>query len=54
MDYRLYQREAKALLRMIHEAGVTKTDTSVAIDRAFDYRFLMEATRKPRTELGGE
>jgi ABC-type nitrate/sulfonate/bicarbonate transport system substrate-binding protein len=54
MDYRLYRREAKALLRMIHEAGVTKTDTSAAIDRAFDYSFLMEATRKSAAELGGE
>jgi ABC-type nitrate/sulfonate/bicarbonate transport system substrate-binding protein len=54
MDYRLYQREAKALLRMIHEAGVTKTDTTAAIDRAFDYSFLTEAARKPKSELGGE
>jgi ABC-type nitrate/sulfonate/bicarbonate transport system substrate-binding protein len=54
MDYRLYQREAKALLRMIHEAGVTKTDTTPAIDRAFDYSFLTEAARKPKSELGGE
>jgi ABC-type nitrate/sulfonate/bicarbonate transport system substrate-binding protein len=54
MDYRLYQKEAKALLRMIHEAGVTKTDTSAAVDRAFDYGFLMEATGKSKTELGGE
>ena len=54
MDYRLHQREAKALLRMIHEAGVTKTDTSAAIDRSFDYSFLTEAARKPKSELGGE
>jgi hypothetical protein len=54
MDYRLYQKEAKALLRMIHEAGVTKTDTSAAIDRAFDYSFLTETTGKSKTELGGE
>ena len=54
MDYRLYQKEAKALLRMIHESGVTKTDASGAVDRAFDYSFLTEATRKPMSELGGE
>lgn len=25
LDYRLHQKEAKALMRMIHEAGITKT-----------------------------
>jgi NitT/TauT family transport system substrate-binding protein len=54
LDYRLYQAEGKALLKMIAEAGITKTDTSAAIDRTFDYSFLTAATGKSRRELGGE
>lgn len=54
LDYKLYQKEAKALLRMINEAGITKTDTSPAVDRVFDYSFLMQATGKSKRELGGE
>ena len=54
LDYRLYQREAKALLKMIHDAGITKIDTSSAVDRSFDYSLLMQATGKSRIELGGE
>lgn len=54
LDYRLHQKEAKALMRMIHEAGITKIDATPAIDRVFDYSFLMQATGKSRQELGGE
>jgi hypothetical protein len=39
---------------MIAEAGITKTDTSAAIDRTFDYSFLTAATGKSKRELGGE
>jgi ABC-type nitrate/sulfonate/bicarbonate transport system substrate-binding protein len=54
LDYKLYQREAKALMGMIHEAGITKIDATPAVDRTFDYSFLMEVTGKSRRELGGE
>lgn len=54
LDYNLYQREAKYLLKMIHEAGITKIDTSSAIDRVFDYTFLTQATGKSKRDLGGE
>jgi NitT/TauT family transport system substrate-binding protein len=54
LDYRLYQREAKALLGMLSEAGITKTNTSAAIDRVFDYSYLSAATGKSKRELGGE
>ena len=54
LDYKLYQREAKALLKMIHEAGITKIDTSPAVDRSFDYGPLMQVTGKSRKALGGE
>jgi len=54
LDYRLHAKEAKALLKMIHEAKITSEDTSVAVDKQFDYSVLMEATGKPRNELGGE
>ena len=54
LEYLLHQKEAKALMQMIHEAGITKIDATPAIDRVFDYAFLSEATRKSRRELGGE
>jgi len=54
MDYRMYQQRGRALLKMMHEAGLTKTDTSDAIDRTFDYRYLMATTGKSKHELGGE
>ena len=54
MDYRLHLREAKALMRMIHEAGITKIDASPAVGRMFDYEFLTEVTGKSKNELGGE
>jgi ABC-type nitrate/sulfonate/bicarbonate transport system substrate-binding protein len=54
LDYRLYQKETKALLTMIHDAGITKVDTTTAVDRVFDYSFLTQATGKSKAELGGE
>lgn len=54
LDYKLYSKEAKALLQMIYEAKITSVDTSVAVDKQFDYSPLMEATGKPKNQLGGE
>jgi ABC-type nitrate/sulfonate/bicarbonate transport system substrate-binding protein len=54
LEYLLHQKEAKALMQMIHEAGITKIDAIPAVDRVFDYAFLSEATGKSRRELGGE
>jgi ABC-type nitrate/sulfonate/bicarbonate transport system substrate-binding protein len=54
LDYKLYRNEAVALLRLINEAGITKADQSEAVDRMFDYSYLMEATKKTKRELGGE
>lgn len=53
LDYRLYQREGEALLKLIHEAGLTKKPTATAIDKHFDYQYLTKATGKSRAELGG-
>jgi ABC-type nitrate/sulfonate/bicarbonate transport system substrate-binding protein len=53
LDYRLYAKEAKTLLKMFHEANITKTDTSPAVDRQFDYSVLMEATGQSKAQLGG-
>ena len=39
---------------MIHEAGITKGDTTAAIDRTFDYSLLMQVTGKSKKDLGGE
>lgn len=53
LDYRLYQKEGEALLELIHEAGITKRATVGAIEKHFDYQYLMKATGESRTELGG-
>jgi ABC-type nitrate/sulfonate/bicarbonate transport system substrate-binding protein len=54
LDYKLYHKEAIALLKLIHEAGITIVDTSAAVDKMFDYSYLMAATKKSKRELGGE
>jgi ABC-type nitrate/sulfonate/bicarbonate transport system substrate-binding protein len=54
LDYKLYAKEGIALLKMIHEAKITQTDTSPAIDKQFDYSLLTEATGKPKDQLGGK
>jgi ABC-type nitrate/sulfonate/bicarbonate transport system substrate-binding protein len=54
LDYKLYQPEAKALLKLLAEAKMTKTDTSGAVDRQFDYSLLTEATGLSKKQLGGE
>jgi len=54
LDYKLYSKEAKALLKMIHDAKITELDTSPAVDKQFDYSPLMEATGKTKNQLGGE
>jgi NitT/TauT family transport system substrate-binding protein len=54
LDYKLYSKEAKALLKLIAEAKMTQTDTSGAVDRQFDYSLLAEATGLPKNQLGGE
>jgi hypothetical protein len=54
MDYLLYRKETQALMRMIHQAGITKIDASPAVDRVFDYGFLSQVTGKSVRELKGE
>jgi ABC-type nitrate/sulfonate/bicarbonate transport system substrate-binding protein len=54
LDYMLHQKEAKALMQMINDAGITKIDATPAVDRVLDYTFLSEATGKSRRALGGE
>ncbi|MGB6105710.1 MAG: ABC transporter substrate-binding protein [Pusillimonas sp.] len=54
LDYKLYQKEGKALLGMMAEAKITATDTTAAIDRTFDYTYLMDVTGKSKHDLGGE
>ena len=53
LDYRLYAKEAKVLLKLLHEAKLTATDTSSAVDAQFDYSALGEATGQPKQQLGG-
>jgi sulfonate transport system substrate-binding protein len=54
LDYMLYSKEAKSLLKMVYEAKLTSIDTSGAVDKLFDYSVLMDATGKPKNQLGGE
>src|SRR5262249_22874869 len=54
LDYKLYSKEAKALLTMIHDAKLTELDTSPAVVKRLDYAPRMDATGKPKNQLGGE
>jgi ABC-type nitrate/sulfonate/bicarbonate transport system substrate-binding protein len=54
LDYKLYSKEAKALLTMIYEAKLTQVDTTGAVDKQFDYSLLQEATGMPKDQLGGQ
>jgi ABC-type nitrate/sulfonate/bicarbonate transport system substrate-binding protein len=54
LDYNLYAKEAKALLKMVYDAKLTQIDTSGAVDKQFDYSLLTEATGKPKAQVGGE
>ncbi|HEY1363032.1 MAG TPA: ABC transporter substrate-binding protein [Xanthobacteraceae bacterium] len=54
LDYKLYAKEAKALLKMVYDAKLTQIDTSVAVDKQFDYSLLTEATGKSKSELGSD
>lgn len=54
LDYKLYSREAKALMAMLYDAKLTQIDTTAAVDKQFDYSLLEEATGKPKIQLGGE
>jgi ABC-type nitrate/sulfonate/bicarbonate transport system substrate-binding protein len=53
LDYRLYAKEGKTLLKILHEAKITATDTSGAVDTQFEYSILSEVTGKSQTQLGG-
>ena len=54
LDYKLYSKEAKALMGMLYEAKLTQLDATPAVDKHFDYSLLEEATGKPKNQLGGE
>jgi sulfonate transport system substrate-binding protein len=54
LDYNLYGKEAKALLKMVYDAKLTQIDTSGAVPKQFDYSLLAEATGKPKNQLGSE
>jgi ABC-type nitrate/sulfonate/bicarbonate transport system substrate-binding protein len=54
LDNNLYAKEAKALLKMVHDAKLTQIDTSGAVDKQFDYSLLTEATGKSKDQLGAD
>ncbi|HEY7247682.1 MAG TPA: ABC transporter substrate-binding protein [Xanthobacteraceae bacterium] len=53
LDTSLYRNESEALLDMIYKAGLTKGPTVNAVGEHFEYRWLMAATGKPASQLGG-
>lgn len=53
LDYKLYQREAEALMKLIAEAGIAKKNHTAVVEKRFDYQYLEKATGRPRRELGG-
>ena len=54
LDYNLYAKEAKALLKMVYDAKLTQIDTPGAVDKEFDYSLLTEATGKSKDQLGAD
>jgi ABC-type nitrate/sulfonate/bicarbonate transport system substrate-binding protein len=54
LDYNLYAKEGKALLKMVYDAKLTQIDTSGAVDKQFDYSLLTEATGKSKDQLGAD
>jgi ABC-type nitrate/sulfonate/bicarbonate transport system substrate-binding protein len=51
-DYRMYRPAAQSIGLMMKDLKYISTDVSKQIDTHMDYSFLMEATKKSRSELG--
>lgn len=54
LDWKLYEKRAKALMSMLYEAKVTKVDATGLVEKQFDYSVLSEAAGKPKNQVGGE
>jgi ABC-type nitrate/sulfonate/bicarbonate transport system substrate-binding protein len=53
-DTNLNQKSARLYAQLVHQLGLTKSDTSGRVGEALDYSFLETVTGKSRHELGGE
>jgi ABC-type nitrate/sulfonate/bicarbonate transport system substrate-binding protein len=51
-DYKMYRQSTHAIATMMKDLNYISTDVSAQIDKNMDYTFLMDATGKPKTELG--
>jgi ABC-type nitrate/sulfonate/bicarbonate transport system substrate-binding protein len=51
-DYRIYRGSAFAIAGMMSDLKYVSRDVSADIDRHIDYRFLAEAVKKPKGDLG--
>jgi len=51
-DYKMYRAQTQAIGTMMKELKYISTDVSAQIDKNMDYSFLMEVTKKPKSELG--
>jgi ABC-type nitrate/sulfonate/bicarbonate transport system substrate-binding protein len=51
-DYRMYRTQTKAIAGMMKDLKYVSTDVSAQVDKNMDYSFLMDVTKKPKTELG--
>jgi ABC-type nitrate/sulfonate/bicarbonate transport system substrate-binding protein len=52
-DTRLNEKSAGLYAQMVHQFGLTKTDTSGRVGNVLDYSYLETVTGKSRRELGG-
>ncbi|THA43261.1 ABC transporter substrate-binding protein, partial [Streptomyces sp. A1136] len=51
-DFKMYRAQAQAIGAMMKDLKYISTDVSAQIDKNMDYSFLMEVTKKPKSELG--
>lgn len=51
-DYNMYLPQTRAIAKMMHDLHYTAKDVSDQLPAHFDYDFLMQATGKPKTQLG--
>jgi len=51
-DFKMYRAQTQAIGAMMKDLKYISTDVSAQIDKNMDYSFLMEVTKKPKSELG--
>jgi ABC-type nitrate/sulfonate/bicarbonate transport system substrate-binding protein len=51
-DYRMYRTQTKAIAGMMKDLKYVSSDVSGLAEKNMDYSFLMDVTKKPKTELG--